>query len=436
MREELSFLGPIFCGAVDMMTLGMGRLCQWMVVAALALGLQSPAKADDKDPLREKALALNDVTGDDTIKAEVKALVAKPDEAKKLLAKAVAMSKEKEQPFNFTAAHILAQAAEELKLYDPSKVFYWICAEEANKLQSSQKLAQAYGGLLSVNDALYLDKKYDESGKLAQKILEMMEKQGITQEARAEVLWKLVRAWAKQGKAAEANKMVDNYIKAKDTDWHRYEIKGRLKRELNENDEARRIYEELGARIDKDKAIKADEKEELKEGVQYILSGLYIELNKADSAIEVLRKLVAKHPDNSTFNNDLGYVLADNDRELDNAEKMIRKALEEDRKLRSKIPDLPAELNKDSTPYLDSLGWVLFKKKKYQEAKKELLEATKDKVDGQHVEILDHLGDVHMALGEKAEAIAVWKHALTQEVTSNRDKQRKAAIEKKVKDAK
>jgi uncharacterized protein HemY len=149
----------------------------------------------------------------------------------------------------------------------------------------------------------------------------------------------------------------------------------------------------------------------------------------------VLRKLLAKHPDNSTFNNDLGYVLADNNRDLDNAEKMIRKALEEDRKLRNKIPDLPPELNHDSTAYLDSLGWVLFKKKKYQEAKKELLEATKDKVDGQHVEILDHLGDVHMALGEKAEAIAVWKHALTQEVTSARDKQRKVAIEKKLKDA-
>ena len=124
-----------------MMTLGMSRLCQWMVMAVLALGIQAPAKADDKDPLREKALALNDVTGDDTIKAEAKALVAKPDETKKLLAKAMEMSKEKEQPFNFTAAFILAMAADALKQPEAGKAFYWICAEEANKLQSSQKLA-------------------------------------------------------------------------------------------------------------------------------------------------------------------------------------------------------------------------------------------------------------------------------------------------------
>ena len=159
-------------------------------------------------------------------------------------------------------------------------------------------------------------------------------------------------------------------------------------------------------------------------------------MNKADSAIEVLRKLLAKQPDSSRYNNDLGYVLADNNRELDNAEKMIRKALEEDRKLKSKIPDLPPELSKDSTAYLDSLGWVLFKKKQFQEAKKQLLEATKDQKDGQHVEILDHLADVHVALGEKAEAIAVWKKALAQEVTSTRDKNRKIAIEKKLKETK
>ena len=88
---------------------------------------------------------------------------------------------------------------------------------------------------------------------------------------------------------------------------------------------------------------------------------------------------------------------------------MIRRALDEDRKLRSKIPDL-AELNKDSTPYLDSLGWVLFKKRSIKRPRKELLERPRTRVDGQHVEILDHLGDVHMAAGEKAEAIAVWKN--------------------------
>ena len=419
-----------------MLTLGMRRLCLWMLVGVLALNAQTPARADEKDDLRQKALALNDVTGDDTVNGEIKAMVNKPEDSKKLLKTAVAMSKEKEQPFNFTAAYILGTTADLLKDTESAKTFFWICAEEAAKLQSAEKLVQAYTGLISVIDLDYLDKKYDASSKLSQQLLEMMEKQGVSPAGKAEVIWGIVRGWAKQGKVAEANKMVESFLKAKDNDWHRLEVKGKLKIELNENEEARKIYEELVGRVEKDKTLDEDEREDRKENFQYTLSGIYIELNKPDNAIEILRKLLAKNPTSSTYNNDLGYVLADNNKELDNAEKMIRLALEEDRKLKAKIPDLPPEVSKDSTAYLDSLGWVLFKKKDFKGAKKELLEATKDPVAGQHVEILDHLAEVHMALGEKAEAIAVWKKALTQEVTSARDKERKAAIEKKLKDAK
>jgi tetratricopeptide (TPR) repeat protein len=419
-----------------MRTLRIGRGCQWMVIAVLALATVPALRADEKDDLRQKALSLNDVTGDTTIKGEVKALVAKPAETKKLLAVAQAMAKEKDQPFNYTAAFILAEAAEELKEAEAAKTLYWICAEEANKLQSSRKLLQAYIGLLSTIDLLYLDKKYEESSKLSQQFLEMLEKQGVSAEAKTDVIWRLVRGWAKEGKAAEANKMVDSYVKARESDCLRWKIKGMLKRELQENEEARRIYEELPARIEKDTKLSKERKEIELDGARYVLSGIYIELNQPDKAIEILRKLQAKDPKNSTYNNDLGFVLADNNKDLDEAEKMIRTALAEDRKLRSDNKDkIPEELNHDSAAYLDSLGWVLFKKKKLAEAKKELLEATKDKEDGQHIEILDHLADVHMALGEKAEAIAVWKRALAQEPNTGRDKQRKIAIEKKLKEA-
>jgi hypothetical protein len=420
-----------------MMTLRIRRACQWMAIAVLGLATLTTARADDKDDLRQKALALNDVTGDETIEGQIKALVAKPEETKKLLAAAVTMAKEKEQPFNFTAALILGDAAVQLKDPQAGRAFFWICAEEAIKLQSARKLSQAYGGLSLVIDELYFDKKYDESSKLSQQFLEMMEKGGYAGDALNDIVWRLVRGWAKQGKVAEANKMVDNLVKAKPTDWHRLEIKGRLKRELNEDDEARRIYEELPERIEKDDSLDKEKRDRLLNGlggVRYILSGIYIELNQPAKAIDVLRKLVTTEPKNSTFNNDLGYILADNNRDLDDAERMIRLAIEEDRKLRKEAVDLPAEYDHDSAAYLDSLGWVLFKKKKYPEAKKELLEATKDKEEGQHAEILDHLAQVHMALGEKADAIAVWKRALAQEVTTNRDKERKKAIEKKLKD--
>ena len=66
----------------------------------------------------------------------------------------------------------------------------------------------------------------------------------------------------------------------------------------------------------------------------------------------------------------------------------IRKALDEDRKQRKERPELGLEEDKDNAAYLDSLGWVLFKKKNLKEAKKYLLEAIQDP-DGQHVEIID-----------------------------------------------
>jgi Tfp pilus assembly protein PilF len=78
------------------------------------------------------------------------------------------------------------------------------------------------------------------------------------------------------------------------------------------------------------------------------------------------------------------------------------------------------------------MGWVLFKKKQYKEAKDYLLQATKDDEVGQHAEIYDHLGDTHQALGEKAEALAAWKKAVELAGKSKREQKRKAAVEKKI----
>jgi Tfp pilus assembly protein PilF len=78
------------------------------------------------------------------------------------------------------------------------------------------------------------------------------------------------------------------------------------------------------------------------------------------------------------------------------------------------------------------MGWVLYKKKKYEEAKKYLIQASQDK-DGQHIEILDHLGDTHLKLGEKPEAVKIWKKASEIKPASKREEQKKAQVEKKLK---
>src|SRR5262249_22454317 len=130
-----------------------------------------------------------------------------------------------------------------------------------------------------------------------------------------------------------------------------------------------------------------------------------------------------------------GFIWADHDMKLDESEKLIRKAIEQDRKDRKKIEGLTPDEDKDNAAYLDSLGWVLFKKRNYKEAKQHLEEAVKQK-EGQHIEILDHLADVHMALGEKKEAIKIWEEALKKEDLSRREKERRVVIEKKLKKVK
>lgn len=120
---------------------------------------------------------------------------------------------------------------------------------------------------------------------------------------------------------------------------------------------------------------------------------------------------------------------------LAESEKLIRKAIEEDRKLRKKAnPTMRPEEDKDNPAYLDSLGWVLFKQGKVKEAKPHLMEAVKEK-SGASLEVWDHAGEVHMALGEKAEAIAAWKKGLEAATDSKRDKKRKIEVQKKIKDA-
>jgi len=498
----------------------------WLALALVVLAMQPTVRADDKKAdksgLRDKALALNDVTGEEPIRGEIKALVDDPQAAKKLLAVAVPMAKEKDQPFNYNGAFILANTALRLKDLEASRTFFWVCAEQANLLQSSTKLGQSYTGLEIVIQLLQQDKKYEASAKLSQEFLEMMEKHNIVQEARGDVIFLMLKAWVKEGKIPEANKMLDGYLKGHENDWRRLKVKAEVKQEMEEFAEAVRTYEDLIPKIEKDgklekaekkiyteegrlllasafidwikkgKAVEAnkmldsylksqeddwqrvkvkaqvklgledyaeaarayeamipliekdsklkngdDSKKAQKDDVLYRLSNVYIELDQVDKAIEALQTLLAEkgNADNPSYNNDLGYVLADHDRELDNAEKMIRKALDDDSKRREKLRKknlLSPENDHDSAAYLDSLGWVLFKKKNYPEAKKYLLLATQDKEEGQHVEILDHLVDVYLAMGEKAEAVAVLKTALAQEVTTKREKDRQAKMKKKL----
>ena len=74
------------------------------------------------------------------------------------------------------------------------------------------------------------------------------------------------------------------------------------------------------------------------------------------------------------------------------------------------------EKEPNSVTYLDTYAWILFLQKKYDKAKeyidKALAPEHKDDIDNT---LLDHAGDIYMALKQPQEAIAFWQKSLSLE---------------------
>ncbi len=96
--------------------------------------------------------------------------------------------------------------------------------------------------------------------------------------------------------------------------------------------------------------------------------------------------------------NYLGYMLVIEGGDLNEAEKAIRKAL---------------ELDPKNGAYLDSLGWLEFKRGNYQKALDLLLQAEQliDPADPSNYEIYDHIGDAYQQLGQHEKALEYWQRA-------------------------
>jgi tetratricopeptide (TPR) repeat protein len=243
---------------------------------------------------------------------------------------------------------------------------------------------------------------------------------------------RLIVDFIRRNKHEPALKFLDELMRA---DVYFAGLKGEVLRDAGKNEESADALNAAVADLEKSNKLDEKLKKALVDRCRYVLSGVYTDLNQIDKAAAELQTLLKANPDNATYNNDLGYIWADHDMNLDESERLIRKALELDHADRAKAREaagLDAEaLDEANAAYLDSLGWVLFKKKQFAEAKKYLLEAAQQE-DGQHVEILDHLAEVHMALGEREEAVAAWKKALEVENITKRDNARKDAVRKKL----
>lgn len=130
---------------------------------------------------------------------------------------------------------------------------------------------------------------------------------------------------------------------------------------------------------------------------QYSLSNIYVLQGDIRKGEEILEAIYEENPDDTSVNNDLGYLYADQGKNLEKAESMIRKAL---------------AAEPENGAYLDSLGWVLFKREKYEEALPYLEKAVKNSPGAGDETLWEHLADVQERLKQPVKAAENWKKAL------------------------
>jgi tetratricopeptide (TPR) repeat protein len=150
---------------------------------------------------------------------------------------------------------------------------------------------------------------------------------------------------------------------------------------------------------------------ELRE-VRLTLSRVLLQMGKHEESDKQLELILEADANDATACNDLGYHWADRNEKLDEAERLIRKAIDLDRKQRQNSFPSP-DTDQDNAAFVDSLGWVFFRQGKLAEARAELEKASKLPTGDDDPVVFDHLGDVYFRMGEKAKALSAWKQALS-----------------------
>jgi len=120
---------------------------------------------------------------------------------------------------------------------------------------------------------------------------------------------------------------------------------------------------------------------------------LLLRIGRIDEALVGYRQAIKRWPDSATALNALGYTLADRTDQYKEAEKLIRKALKIDPK---------------SAAIIDSLGWVLYKLGRHEEALHELQRAYEQLDDH---EVASHIVEVLAVLDRHDEALELLETA-------------------------
>ena len=128
-------------------------------------------------------------------------------------------------------------------------------------------------------------------------------------------------------------------------------------------------------------------------------AGLY------DKAAELFKQSIDQDPaDAAEAYNYLGFMWADQGTHLDEAEDCIKRAL---------------AVDPDNGAYLDSLGWLYYRRGNYEQALTELLKAVQALKADDPV-VFEHIGDTYTKLNQTAKAIEYWEKSLALDKTNKK----------------
>ena len=130
-------------------------------------------------------------------------------------------------------------------------------------------------------------------------------------------------------------------------------------------------------------------------GALYIVGSCYLDRHRRKEAVDLFKRCIAQDPMEDGCLNSLSYIYAEDGVELDEALSLVNRAL---------------EIQPDYAAYLDTRGWVYYRKGMYVEALKEISRAA-ELVEDPTIE--EHLGDVSFKLNHFEAAQEYWKKSLT-----------------------
>ncbi len=333
-----------------------------------------------------------------TINPNEKSVLAKLEDTK--------LSKESSEKAEALLSELIKSSPKDIDLYFSLGLGQWRRAEMTGDIEGFHKALDQFQLVREGNPhnrqvAYYIASIFERIGLLNEAI-ETWKRIGKRGGATVrDVNLKIAELYERSGKPELA---LEHALKAVETDPKDPELRyfvGLLYNKLSDNKKAETYFIE---------AIRLKPEDEK---YYFYLGVVYEKMKMYDKTIEKMKKAIALKPDHPNALNYLGYIYAEQGIHLDKAEERLVKAL---------------EIEPDNGYFIDSLGWIYYKQKHYKKALEWILTAVRNIPPDPTV--LEHLGDIYVALGKPSLAMKAYERSLKAKAEDNRELDRETVRRK------